>query len=92
MYIHWDGVCNWYIGPLRTEFPNYYHCRPEACNFYIEWLRTPGRQDGTVCGVLADYLEDHRQELLTGATGPSDPAARLDALIDYLRDRFRSQQ
>jgi hypothetical protein len=48
--------------------------------------------DSTISGVFADYLEENREELLTGATGPSDPAARLDALITYLRDRFRSQQ
>lgn len=39
-------------------------------------------------GIVADYCEDHRDELLGGATGPSDPALRLDALIVHLRSRF----
>lgn len=41
-------------------------------------------------GVLADWLEEHKEALLTGATGPADPAARLDQLIAYLRARFEA--
>ena len=38
-------------------------------------------------GILADWLEDHRSELLTGCTG-DDTERRLDGLIAYLRQRF----
>lgn len=56
-----------------------------------EWHQTTKNEDHNLSGVLADYLTDHRDELLTEATGPSDPAERLDALIEYLRRRFNSQ-
>lgn len=46
------------------------------------------RQDRTLSGVLADWLEDHKPELLSGATGPTDPAVRLEELLLYLRNRF----
>lgn len=43
-------------------------------------------------GVLADWLEEHKEALLAGATGPTDPAERLDQLIAYLRARFEAQR
>jgi hypothetical protein len=55
-----------------------------------EWARP--HEDLHLSGVFADWLEENRDsDLLVGATGPSDPAARLDALIQYLRDRFHLQ-
>lgn len=55
-----------------------------------DWSVTKEWDDTNLSGVIADWLTEHRDELLTNASGPSDPAARLDALIDYLRARFHS--
>ena len=41
-------------------------------------------------GILADWIDDHFDDLLVGATGPTDPALRLRQLVDYLRSRFDS--
>lgn len=38
--------------------------------------------------IFADWLEEHREYLLVGAKGPTDPAKRLDDLILYLRSRL----
>lgn len=47
------------------------------------WMAYPPLESA----VLADYLQDHRDLLLAGATGPQ-PDQRLDALIDWLRARL----
>lgn len=78
---HFRKVAEWF------RYPS-----PDALHQLIEdWHNTTYSDDPTISGILADYLTDHRDELLTGATGPSDPAKRLDELIDYLRSRFNSQ-
>lgn len=78
--------------------PQYLSDSPDRCFSYPidavghgiieEWHKTLNGQDGNLSGVLADWIEDHRDSMLHGATGPSDPALRLDALIDHLRSRF----
>jgi hypothetical protein len=64
----------------------------EGADLMEEWAGTRYEDDSApIRSVLADWFEDHHSELLSNATGPSDPAARLDALIEYLRDRFHLQ-
>ncbi len=53
------------------------------------WKNIPEAEDHHISGVLADWLEDNRDDLLSTATGPA-PAERLDALINRLRRKFRS--
>lgn len=78
----------------RTQqkyYPNnhtYYPLPPEGYRLVALWEGTPSDTDAIESGVLADWLEDHREYLLTGATGPTDPAQRLDELISYLRSRL----
>lgn len=60
----------------------------EGWHLIRQWQTFTDDDNQVLSGVLADYLTDHRSELLTG---PSDPAGRLDQLIEYLRGRFRSQ-
>jgi hypothetical protein len=59
----------------------------DGCLLWDEWSLTDVEEEGVISGVLADYLDENRSTLLAGATGPSDPAERLDRLIQYLRDR-----
>lgn len=94
----------WSDYPTHSEYPiasgeffNYPLTREAKAILLEWWYSTPnvkmiydGLSDPVVSGILADYLQDHRDELLQGATGPTDPAVRLDALIEYLRARFHS--
>jgi hypothetical protein len=85
-----------YTFSVQDEPPYYWHCYPttnDLWSLWVGWREVANAQQDTSLhsGILADWLEDHRDELLSGATGPTDPAARLDALIDYLRSRFRQQ-
>lgn len=80
----------WEIFPIR---PLGWWCYPADADLQTlrrQYANVAYDQDRLVCGVIADYLTEHRSELLAGATGPTDPAIRLDALIDYLRQRFNS--
>src|SRR5947208_3113276 len=61
---------------------------PELRALIVDWNGQPLTEDSHLSGVLADYLQDHRVELLEGATGPTDPGERLDGFIEYLRIRF----
>lgn len=90
MWLHWDGICNWDVGPLCLLFPHTYLCNDELAGLHLRWLQSPSHSDGIVCGITADWIEDHREELLTTAFGP-DPEGQIDKLIDYLRNRFRRQ-
>lgn len=67
-------ICDW-CWPIAAE----------GANLWQLWLETIEPADRQLSGVLADWLDDHRDDLLTGATGP-DPAARLDLLIHWLRE------
>jgi hypothetical protein len=73
-------------GNTRSDFTNY-RISMEGAALYNVWVAIPGPDDAIESGVLADYLQDHRDALLENATGP-EPAARLDALIDWLRARL----
>lgn len=57
----------------------------EGASLWLQWQETYAPEDRPLSGVLADWLDDNRGHLLTGATGP-DPAARLDLLIRWLRE------
>lgn len=57
----------------------------EGCALWKQWAKTHTGSDQAISGVLADWRDDHRDDLLTGATGP-DPAGRLDLLIHWLRE------
>lgn len=70
----------------RPDF--YFPLQQEGESIVLTYLKSP---DTLTCGILADWLEDHRDDLLVGATGPTDPAARLDALIAHLRSRFEGK-
>ena len=67
-----------------------YPLGPDGWSICQEFRSTHWPERRIAEGVLADWLEDHREELLHGAVGPSDPAVRLDALIDHLRQKFRN--
>lgn len=75
---------------LPTRAPDHwsYAVWPALLVLLNDWNQAPFSEDCDLSGVLADYLQDHRSELLDGATGPTDPAERLDQLIEYLRIRF----
>ena len=97
-YLLIDGRCDaayWTWGERPGRWKEYvsYRLPVEGYRLLIQRHVTPEDLRGVVSGVFADWLEDHRVELLrnaVGAIGPSDPAQRLDALIDYLRSRFHS--
>jgi hypothetical protein len=60
----------------------------EGLSICEEFRRTRWTERKITDGVFADWLEEHKEELLVGASGPSDPAQRLDQLIEYLRNKF----
>jgi hypothetical protein len=62
----------------------------EGLSICEEFCRTRWTERKIVDGVFADWLEEHKEELLVGASGPADPAQRLDQLIEYLRNKFMS--
>lgn len=70
----------------------YYPLMPSGHELQSQWLRTPSCEDEVLSGVFADWCDEHRDHLLSGATGPSDPAVRLDRLIDWLRRRCTHPQ
>lgn len=57
----------------------------EGAVLWDKWFNTSNDTDSAISGVLADWLDDHRDSLLNGAVGP-DPAGRLDLLIRWLRE------
>jgi len=69
-----------------------YPITPDGVTLYERWEELPPSDDGTDSGVFADWLEDRKEFLLIGANGPSDPAAPLDDLIDWLRRRHWNGQ
>lgn len=80
--------------PYVGGWEDWCFCYPlsnEGVHLYDRWTDIPYLDDSLISGLLADWITDHRSELLTNATGPSDPAVRLDQLIEWLRNRFNSQ-
>jgi hypothetical protein len=69
-----------------------YPLTPDGWALCREFRATRFTERQITDGVLADWLEEHKEELLAGATGPSDPAERLDQLIAYLRERFAGRK
>ncbi len=66
----------------------HYRLTDEGTTLLYQWFAVSPSVDNIISGVFADWLEENRSDLLTGATGPSDPAERLDRLISYLRSRL----
>lgn len=81
----------WFALPVsdadRKPIYYFYPLPEEGRLLFDEYLESD--KDRTIGGVFADWLEDHWDDLLCGAIGPSDPSVRLRELIDHLRDRFR---
>lgn len=82
--------------PLVGDYCNFYTyaVTDEAAALIQQWHQTSSFDDGTISGVLADYLEEHRTTILQQTTAPSPTptaAKRLDTLIADLRHRFQSQ-
>lgn len=75
-------------GRADTDHYFSYPLTQEGWSICQEFRRTRWTERKITDGVLADWLEEHREELLTGASGPTDPAQRLDQLIEYLRAKF----
>lgn len=90
----WMFLAERYGRPFRrtnkTE-EGWYYLLSDDRSVLDQWCRTPEWNDTFISGLLADWITEHRSELLLNATGPSDPAERLDQLIEWLRNRFNSQ-
>lgn len=52
-----------------------------------KWFCTGWGEDYLIAGVIADWLQDHRDLLLSGAVGPN-PAERLEQVIEWFRQHF----
>jgi hypothetical protein len=57
--------------------------------FYTFQTTTPG-EDATTCGVFADWLEDHADQVLD--YNKYDVSEALPVLIQFLRNRFTGVQ
>jgi hypothetical protein len=73
--------------PLFNLVLTLYPFPTDGVTLVNRWKGTPSSVDSLISGILADYLEDHQDELLSGAVGPK-PGPRLTALIDHLRSRL----
>ena len=54
----------------------------------VQWYRQSSRIDGFLAGVIADWLEDHRDQFYTKIGGNATLA--LDGLIQFYRKRFEN--
>jgi hypothetical protein len=59
----------------------------EGYSLLTEWFKAPSDEDKPITGVFCDWLQDHRDLLLSGAVGPN-PAERLEQVIDWFRQHF----
>ena len=85
---HLDTVCR-VDYPRDTDSFVYYPLSEDGYELVGQWLFTFCNEDHIISGVLADYFEDRRSEMIAGSTDPS--SGRLDDLIAALRRRFRRQ-
>lgn len=74
---------------LRWEEPDpayaaCYQITAEANNLFEQWYQTPIPEESVICGVLADYLQDHKDEQIP--IRPSDSC--WDAMVAHLRKCF----
>jgi hypothetical protein len=90
IWLHWDDICNWNVGSHWNICRPLCPVPPEFAAIYCHWLQARSHKDSAlVCGIAADWLEDHRSELLAGPVNVS--VRRLDDFVAYLRYRFRQQ-
>lgn len=81
-------ACFFWVLPEPYEDDDYYYPLPaDGATIASDWKQTRSRSDGTISGILADWLEDNADTLLTGAIGPN-PAGQLSRLVEYLRSRL----
>lgn len=66
----------------------FYPISEEGYTLIAQWQSVYWDEDQIESGVLADWLEENAEYLLVGAVGPTDPAVRLNELIQYLRSRL----
>lgn len=62
-------------------------CTEEGIGLVQQWKSTPCYLDGTISGVLADWLEENRG-FLVGGCRESDADEKLTKTIDWLRSCF----
>jgi hypothetical protein len=65
----------------------YFPCYSDLISLIKQWWDVPMSKDVVISGVLCDWLQDHRDLLLSGAVGPN-PAERLEQIIDWFRQHF----
>ncbi len=63
-----------------------YGISEELYDLLTQWFNTPPSTDDLLSGVIADYLEDHR-EVVTGSAA-ADDSPNYGRMIEYLRLRF----
>lgn len=62
-----------YDRPTDTSWCFNYPLNKEGRVLALQWGNTMACEDEVISGVLADWCEEHRDSLLEGATGPTDP-------------------
>lgn len=65
----------------------YYPANSDAHSLLRQWYNSPMGEDTVISGLIADWLQDHRDLLLSGAVGPN-PAERLEQVIEWFRQHF----
>lgn len=83
--------CSAVLYPYYPEYLSegnvYFSVTTEGHAIWKLWFDTDWSKDKSVTGVLCDWLQDHRDLLLSGAVGPN-PAERLEQVIDWFRQHF----
>ena len=80
-----------FAGPEACDDMLCYRLSDEGSELLRQW-HADYRTNQHLSGIFADWLEDHREEVLAGATGAPDPAVQLDHLIVFLRQKFRNER
>ncbi len=81
----WDSEIR--DAPVLLDGDVLFVCPAECRILLSQWFDAPTNADKPITGVLCDWLQDHRDLLLSGAVGPN-PAERLEQIIDWFRQHF----
>jgi hypothetical protein len=75
------------IKPDNSDINNYVAIWGEGSKLYTQWLDLHYPSDGFVGGVLADWLDEHREEIMAITPKCKD---YLNLCITFLRKRYRT--
>lgn len=85
-----DPELIWSVVSWRDSAYFHYRVLEELAKLLEEWRSTTPDSDGLLSGIVADYLEDHWEELMT--SDPTADAIALSRLIEDFRTKFNDRR